>query len=560
MARREPGGAGAGVASGVLAYVLWGLFPLYWGFLEPASPLEVLAARVIFSLLCLVLLVSAVGQWRAVRGVLADRRSLLILAVAAAVVSVNWGTFIWAVDNDHVVDASLGYFINPLVSIALGVLVLREALRRLQWVAVAIAGLSVLYATAALGRPPWIALVLAFSFGCYGLAKKLAGVDAIPSLTVEMTLLTPVALAYIGWLWSRGALVFGSEGWAHAMLMAGAGPVTALPLLFFGFAAHRVPLSVLGPLQYVAPTLQLVIGVWLLDEPMSAQRWLAFVGVWIALVVFTVDAVRFSRSRLEPPLPALLAPEVTAASEPTRSAPAAALPALARSRVGVPDSPETWHGYDRIAIARPAVVTSERDGQMNDRDRIPALHLTLEHEVRTESGDWVAIQGLSRDGDDVVVTCCEGRVQWRVPASSRVAARSGGSGADPTDERDLDVRMAGWYAGDVDAAEHAVEDHHHPEPPEPARRVAYGHEVPDLQRDPELVGIYGGDLDHVVDALGAAADVDARARRQEAYARGMARAHHEEPVEDSQTDEDVEKQISGWYAGDLGSVTPDSRP
>jgi chloramphenicol-sensitive protein RarD len=290
-------GRRAGVASGLTAYVLWGLFPLYWGFLEPATPAEVLAARVVFSLVSLALLVTAVRQWGTVRAVLADRRRLMILAVAAVVVSVNWGVFIWSVDNGHVVDASLGYFINPLVSIALGVVVLRERLRSLQWLAVAIAALAVLYATVSLGRLPWIALVLAFSFGVYGLAKKLAGVDAIASLTVEMILLTPIALAYIGWLWTRGELVFGSSGWGHALLMVGAGPVTALPLLFFGFAAHRVPLSVLGPLQYVAPSLQLVIGVWLLDEPMSPQRWLAFVGVWIALVVFTLDAVRNSRAR-----------------------------------------------------------------------------------------------------------------------------------------------------------------------------------------------------------------------------------------------------------------------
>jgi chloramphenicol-sensitive protein RarD len=290
-------GRRAGVASGLAAYVLWGLFPLYWGFLEPATPAEVLAARVVFSLASLALLVTAVRQWGTVRAVLADHRRLMILAVAAVVVSVNWGVFIWSVDNGHVVDASLGYFINPLVSIALGVVVLRERLRRLQWLAVAIAAAAVLYATVSLGRLPWIALVLASSFGVYGLAKKLAGVDAIPSLTVEMVLLTPIALAYIGWLWTHGDLAFGAYGWGHAVLMVGAGPVTALPLLFFGFAAHRVPLSVLGPLQYVAPSLQLVIGVWVLGEPMSPQRWLAFVGVWIALAVFTVDAVRNSRSR-----------------------------------------------------------------------------------------------------------------------------------------------------------------------------------------------------------------------------------------------------------------------
>lgn len=295
MAVRDYSGLRTGVASGFAAYLLWGLFPLYWGFLEPASPTEVLAARVLFSLVALALLVTVVGQWVDVRAVLADRRRLGILTVAAFIVSVNWGVFIWAVDNDHVVDASLGYFINPLVSVGLGVLVLRERLRRLQWVAVGIATLAVGYSTLSAGRLPWIALVLAFSFGFYGLAKKLAGVDAVASLTVEMLVLTPVAGAYIAWLATRGDLVFGTQGTAHALLMFGAGPVTALPLLLFGFAAHRVPLSVLGPLQYVAPSMQLVIGVWVLGEQMSPERWLGFVGVWIALVAFTVDLVRATR-------------------------------------------------------------------------------------------------------------------------------------------------------------------------------------------------------------------------------------------------------------------------
>jgi chloramphenicol-sensitive protein RarD len=295
--RDQRGRQRAGVVSGFTAYVLWGLFPLYWGFLEPASPTEVLAARVVFSLVSLALLVTVVRQWPAVRAVLADRRRLGILSLAAAIVSVNWGVFIWAVANGHVVDASLGYFINPLVSIALGVVVLRERLRPLQWLAVGIAAAAVGYATVSAGRPPWIALILACSFGLYGLAKKLAGVDAVPSLTVEMIVLTPVAGAYLAWLWAQGSLVLGAEGPAHALLMVGAGPVTALPLLFFGFAAHRVPLTVLGPLQYVAPTLQLIIGVLVLDEPMSPERWLAFVGVWVALAVFTADALRAARGR-----------------------------------------------------------------------------------------------------------------------------------------------------------------------------------------------------------------------------------------------------------------------
>jgi chloramphenicol-sensitive protein RarD len=205
--------------------------------------------------------------------------------------------FIWAVANDHVVDASLGYFINPLVSIALGVVVLREHLRPMQWWAVAIASVGVLYATLSLGRVPWIALILAFSFGFYGLAKKLAGVDAIASLTVEMLVIVWFALAYLALLAARDELTFGSYGWGHTLLMIGAGPVTAAPLLFFGFAAHRVPLTVLGPLQYVAPSLQLIIGVWVFGEAMSPQRWLAFAIVWVALVVFTTDAVRNSRKR-----------------------------------------------------------------------------------------------------------------------------------------------------------------------------------------------------------------------------------------------------------------------
>ena len=295
MADGPPSRLRAGIASGFAAYCLWGLFPLYWGFLEPATPTEVLAARVVFSLVCMAVLVTVVRQWSAVRAVLADRRRRWILAMAAFVVSLNWGVFIWAVSVDHVVDASLGYFINPLVSVALGVVVLRERLRPLQRTAVVIAAVAVLYATVALGSLPWVALILAFSFGSYGLLKKLAGVDAIASLTVEMIILTPFALAYLGWLAERGELALGQYGWQHALLMAGAGPVTALPLLLFGVAAHRVPLSVLGPLQYVTPSLQLVIGVWLLGEPMSTERWLAFVGVWIALVVFTVDLVRVSR-------------------------------------------------------------------------------------------------------------------------------------------------------------------------------------------------------------------------------------------------------------------------
>lgn len=297
MAWDDPSGRRAGIVSGIGAYLLWGLFPLYWVFLEPASPFEVLAARVVFALMSLAVLVAVARQWPAVRSVLADRRQLTILAAAAVLVSVNWGTFIWAVANGHVVDSSLGYFINPLVSVALGVFVLRERLRAVQWAAVGIAAVAVGYAAVSLGSPPWIALVLAFSFGFYGLATKLAGVDAIPSLTVQTAYLAPLALAYLVWLAGHDQLALGSHGVGHALLMVGAGPVTALPLLLFGFAAHRVPLTVVGLLQYIAPTLQLAIGLWWFGEPMSAHRWVAFVGVWIALAVFSVDAVTHARGR-----------------------------------------------------------------------------------------------------------------------------------------------------------------------------------------------------------------------------------------------------------------------
>jgi chloramphenicol-sensitive protein RarD len=302
MQAGDPGGRRAGITAGIGAYLLWGLFPLYWGFLEPSSPYEVLAARVVFALLSLVLLVAVARQWSEVRAVLSNGRQAVILAMAAVLVSVNWGVFIWAVANDKVVDTSLGYFINPLVSVALGVVVLHERLRRLQWVAVTIAALAVLYATVSLGAPPWIALALAFSFGFYGLATKLSGVDAIPSLFVQTLFLTPFALGYLVWLSRRGELALGHHGLGHTLLVIGAGPVTALPLLLFGYAAHRVPLTLVGLLQYIAPTLQLIIGVWWFGEPMSPQRWAAFVGVWIALVLFSVDAVRHARARSEPAL------------------------------------------------------------------------------------------------------------------------------------------------------------------------------------------------------------------------------------------------------------------
>jgi chloramphenicol-sensitive protein RarD len=240
--------------------------------------------------------------WSRVRDALADPRTRLLLLAAAALVSVNWGTYIWAVSNGYVVESSLGYFINPLVSVALGVLVLGETLRRLQWIAVGIATVAVGVLTVSYGRPPWIALILAFSFGFYGLVRKQAGVQAVPALTVETGFQAPFALIYFAVLAATGTMTFGDSPGNSVMLMT-AGIATTIPLLLFGAAAIRLPLVVLGLLQYLAPVLQFIIGITVFGEHMPLERWLGFVLVWFALSVFTFDVIRNARRPIaEPPL------------------------------------------------------------------------------------------------------------------------------------------------------------------------------------------------------------------------------------------------------------------
>lgn len=270
------------------------MFPLYWPLLAPASSWEILAHRMVWSFVFLLIITALLRTWSQVRAALADRRIRLLLLAAAALVSVNWGTYIWAVNNGYVVEASLGYFINPLVSVALGVVVLGETLRRVQWVAVGIAAGAVVVLTASYGRPPWIALILAFSFGLYGLARKQAGVQAVPALTVETGLQAPFALVFLGLLAARGDITFGDDMANSAMLMT-AGIATTVPLLLFGAAAIRLPLVVLGLLQYLAPVIQFLIGITYFSEHMPTSRWVGFSLVWLALAVFTVDVVRHSR-------------------------------------------------------------------------------------------------------------------------------------------------------------------------------------------------------------------------------------------------------------------------
>ena len=287
-----------GTLLGAAAYLLWGLFPLYWPLLEPSGSLEVLAHRVLWSLVVVVVLLAATGRLAVVRTVVADRRRLLQLTAAAVVIAVNWGTYIYGVTHDRVVETSLGYFVNPIVTVLLGVLVLGERLRPAQWTALGAAFVAVLVLTVENGRPPWLALLLAFSFGAYGLLKKTARVGAVEGLAVETAVLLPVAGLYVAVLGATGEGTFGTEGPGHAALLALSGLVTAVPLLAFGAAASRVSLTTLGLLQYLAPTLQFALGVTLFDEPLPPVKLLGFVLVWAGLALFTADLVRHHRRSL----------------------------------------------------------------------------------------------------------------------------------------------------------------------------------------------------------------------------------------------------------------------
>ncbi|SDF56287.1 EamA family transporter RarD [Klenkia brasiliensis] len=285
-----------GVLAGLAAYVLWGLFPLYFPLLEPAGGVEIVAHRIVWSLLFIALLLSVLRGWPQVRRALADRRTLLVLAGAAVLITGNWLTFVIAVNSDHVVDTSLGYFINPLVSVLLGVLVLGERLRGLQWAAVATAAVAVLVLTVDTGRPPWIALLLAGTFGAYGLLKKLVRVEAAPGLFVETLLLVVPALVVLVVLQVRGAGSLGEAGAGHVLLLATSGIATAVPLLLFAASTRRIPLTTVGLLQYVTPLMHLAIGVFVNGEPMPPARVVGFAVVWAALVLFTVDSLRAGRA------------------------------------------------------------------------------------------------------------------------------------------------------------------------------------------------------------------------------------------------------------------------
>lgn len=284
-----------GLLNGFAAYGMWGLVPLFWPLLKPSGAVEILAHRMVWSLFFVGAALLLIRRWAWLGELLRQPRRLALIAVAAAVITVNWGVYIWAVNSGHVVEASLGYFINPLVTIAMGVLLLKERLRTAQWAAVGVGAAAVVVLTVGYGQPPWISLCLAFSFATYGLVKKKVDLGGVESLAVESAIQFLPAVAYLVWLGTRGDATFGAEGAGHAALLAASGIVTALPLVCFGAAAIRVPLSTLGLLQYMTPVFQFLLGILYFKEAMPPERWAGFALVWLALILLTWDALRTAR-------------------------------------------------------------------------------------------------------------------------------------------------------------------------------------------------------------------------------------------------------------------------
>ncbi|WP_433329563.1 EamA family transporter RarD [Spirillospora sp. CA-294931] len=287
---------------GFSAYLLWGLFPLYWPLLKPAGATEILAHRIMWSLVAVVAILGVQRNWGWIRRL--TGRQLGLLALAAVVVSLNWGLYIYAVNSGHTIEAALGYFINPLISVLFGVLVFGERMRPWQWTAIGVGTVAVVVLTIDYGRLPWIALGLAVSFGTYGLVKKFVSMPSAESLAVETAVMFVPALVLAVTLQAQGTAEFGHNGTGHAVLLAGAGLVTAIPMMLFNAAAIRIPLSTIGMLQYMAPLLQFLIGLLIQHEEMPASRWIGFVLVWTALVMLTSDGLRERhRSRRAAPVP-----------------------------------------------------------------------------------------------------------------------------------------------------------------------------------------------------------------------------------------------------------------
>ncbi|WP_311765417.1 EamA family transporter RarD [Streptomyces zingiberis] len=357
-----------GLLFGFAAYGIWGLFPLYWPLLEPAGAAEILAHRMVWSLVVMAVVMLVLRRRSWIRPLLRQPKRLGLIALAATAISANWGLYIWSVNSGHVVEAALGYFINPLVSIAFGVLLLRERLRPAQWVAVATGAVAVAVLTVGYGQLPWIALCLAFSFALYGLLKKHIGLDGLESLTAETTIQFLPALGFLFFLASRGDSTFTTQGTGHALLLATAGAVTALPLVCFGGAAVRLPLSTIGLLQYLTPLSQFVLGVTVFREEMPPERWAGFSLVWLALSILTWDALRTAR-RTRVQLRGARAAAAERAALPATALPAAEPPAAetagttaAEAALEIGTAAGTLPPGSGKAAAGPVAATPEHPG------------------------------------------------------------------------------------------------------------------------------------------------------------------------------------------------------
>lgn len=284
-----------GLLFGVSAYVLWGAFPLYWPLLEPASALEIVSHRAVWTMVFCIIILAITKSLRATRETMKRPKVAVKLFLTSILISINWLVYIWATNNGHVVEASLGYYINPLVMIGFGIIILKEKMRALQWSAVGIATFGVLVLAIDYGRLPWIALTLAISWGSYGFIKKQLGLGALEGLAIETLIASLPYLLYLIYIGNNGTGQFG-HGPGITILLISAGAITAIPLLLFNGSTTRLPLTVIGLLQYITPTIQFSIGVWVRHEDMPAARWVGFLIIWIALITLALDLVKSGRA------------------------------------------------------------------------------------------------------------------------------------------------------------------------------------------------------------------------------------------------------------------------
>ncbi|MBM7601139.1 chloramphenicol-sensitive protein RarD [Virgibacillus halotolerans] len=284
-----------GIIYTIGAYILWGFLPIYWKFIDSVSPGEILANRIVWSFVFMIVIVLFTRNWhgfiKECKQIIKDKKALIGISLASILISLNWLTYIWAVNTDHVIQASLGYYINPLISILLGMIILKEKLTRNQSFSFVLAGIGVLYLTFNFGVFPWISFLLAFTFGFYGLLKKMVNVSAMFGLTIETMIVTPIALIYLAAL-PENAFTFGNITTATNLLLVGAGVATAIPLLLFASGAKQIPLAMLGFLQYIAPTIMLLLGVFLYNEAFTQAHLIAFIFIWSALIIYMLSSYK----------------------------------------------------------------------------------------------------------------------------------------------------------------------------------------------------------------------------------------------------------------------------